>query len=354
MADTPTGNYDWFKVIAGIGPNQVIKVLNTLRSTLQIGIDFLYPYQNDNKKLRFTIKGLKLAKYLVTVLGTNIKKVTWDGDQVELSFQGGSRSYLEEDTNETEGDYDSLNSAVSVIDKIGPLDNNAPYIIEFRKEPKPEEWANFMISCQGIGSSVQISDLYTTPVGEDGTVIDDYYNNDYSTTTEMTPNYNGSTFTPVTPGSTTLLDWGLHSILPGSGSASTLGCTIGCGSASSSGQVDWQLTSAPAGYYMVNIMVLIVTDATPTVTSTFSTASNLIDSKYAVAADERSITLSGGKYAKLHTATYCCHLTQAVTSGTTVFSTKTVGYNNAYDAFGQLINARALSQAEFQALRPSP
>lgn len=259
---------------------------------------------------------------------------------------------MEEDTNETEGDYDSLNSAVSVIDKVGPLDNNAPYIVEFRKAPKPEEWANFMISCQGLGNSIQISDLYTTPVGIDGTTIDDYYNNDYSTTTEMTPNYNGSTFTPITPGTTSILDWGLHSTLPGSGSATTLGCTIGCGSLSSTGQVDWQLNKAVAGYYMVNVMVLIVTDATPTVTSSFSTASNLIDSKYAVTSDNREITLSGGKYAKIHTATYCCHLIQAVNTGTTVFSTLTTGYNRAYDAFGQLINARALSQAEFEALRP--
>lgn len=339
-------------MIAGIGPNQVIKVLNTLRSTLQIGIDFLYPYQNDNKKLRFTIKGLKLAKYLVTVLGTNIKKVTWDGDQVELSFQGGSRSYLEEDVNETEGDYDSLNSAVSVIDKVGPLDNNAPYIVEFKKAPKPEEWANFMISCQGLGGNIQISDLYTTPGGESGTSIDDYYNNQYSSTSEMTPNSNGSTFTPVTPGPVSIMDWGLHGTLPSAGSATELGCTIKCTSFSETGQLNWQITQAPAGYYMLNVGVLIVTDATPTVSSTYSTASPIITGKYAITANNKDITLSGGKYAKLHFATYCCHLSQAVTSATTVFSTQTTGYNSAYDAFGQLINVRALSQSEYEALRP--
>lgn len=303
--------------------------------------------------MKFTIKGLKLAKYLVTVLGTNIKKVTWDGDQVELSFQGGSRSYLEEDVNETEGNYDSMNSAVSVIDKVGPLDNNAPYIVEFKNAPKPEEWANFMISCQGLGNNIQISDLYTTPVGESGTTIDDYYNNQYSTTTEMVPNSNGSTFTPITPGTTSVLDWGLHCILPGAGSATDLGATIGCKSFSGSGQVDWQITDAPAGYYMVSILVAIFTDTTPSVSSTSSTASQSVTGIYAITSNNQTVTLTN-KHCKIHTATYCCRLPQAVTSATTVFSTQTTGYTSAYDALGQFITVRALSQAQYEALRPSP
>lgn len=167
-----------------------------LKSASDLGIQFEYPYLNDKKKLKFAITGLKLARYLVTVLGSNIKTVTWMGDNINYNtvFQGGSRGYLSEDVNESAGDYDSMNSAVTIIEKLGPLDANAPYVIEFRKEPAVKDWANFMISCQGIGDDVSITDLEGYASVVPGTVADQSDNNLYTNTTSMTPAYDTSTF----------------------------------------------------------------------------------------------------------------------------------------------------------------
>lgn len=174
-----------------------------LKSASDLGLQFEYPYLNDRKKLKFAITGLKLARYLVTVLGSNIKTVTWMGDNVNYNtvFQGGSRGYLSEDINEAAGDYDSMNSAVTIIEKLGPLDANAPYVIEFRKEPANKDWANFMISCQGIGDDVSISDLEGYANVVPGTVADQSDNNLYTNTTSMTPAYDDRTFTPIVPAS---------------------------------------------------------------------------------------------------------------------------------------------------------
>lgn len=200
MNEANSGNkkYDWIKVFAGISPNEAIKVLNLLKSASGLGMEFEYPWDSDKKKLKFAIKGLQLARYLVTVLGSNIKTVTWMGDDVEYStlFQGGSKGYITEDTNESEGDYDSANSAVTIIEKLGPLAADAPYVIEFKKEPKQNDWANFMISCQGIGDDITISDLYGLATAAAGTSLDNSDANDYTSTVAMVPSSDDRTFTP--------------------------------------------------------------------------------------------------------------------------------------------------------------
>lgn len=166
-------------------------------------MEFEYPWQGDKKKLKFIIKGLQLARYLVTVLGSNIKTVTWMGDNInyQTRFQGGSQAYLSEDANELDGTYDVANSAVTIIDKLGPLDADAPYVIEFKKEPKTSDWANFMISCQGIGDDVSISDVEGSATTVSGTTADQTDSNQYNSTTAMEPELDTSTFTPITPAS---------------------------------------------------------------------------------------------------------------------------------------------------------
>lgn len=204
MNEANSGNkkYDWIKVFAGISPDEAIKVLNLLKSASDLGMEFEYPWDNDKKKLKFAIKGLQLARYLVTVLGSNIKTVTWMGDNVEYNtlFQGGSKGYITEDTNELDGDYDSANSAITVIEKLGPLSADAPYVIEFKKEPKSNDWANFMISCQGIGDDITISDLYGSATAVGGTTIDNTDSNDYASTQAMAPSSDDRSFAPTTLG----------------------------------------------------------------------------------------------------------------------------------------------------------
>lgn len=167
-------------------------------------MEFEYPWQGDKKKLKFIIKGLQLARYLVTVLGSNIKTVTWMGDNINYQtlFQGGSQAYLSEDANELDGTYDVANSAVTIIDKLGPLDADAPYVIEFKKEPKTSDWANFMISCQGIGDDVSITDVEGNATTVSGTTADQTDSNQYNSTSVMEPNLDDSMFTPITPSGT--------------------------------------------------------------------------------------------------------------------------------------------------------
>lgn len=160
---------------------------------------FEYPWNNDKKKMKFIITGLKLARYLVTVLGSNIKTVTWMGDNVEYDvlFQGGSRGFLSEDINEPSNGYDVMNSAVNIIEKLGPLDAEAPYVVEFKKEPQASDWANFMISCQGIGDNISISDLESYATMVPGTVADQSDSNLYTTTTSMEPALDNDVYTPT-------------------------------------------------------------------------------------------------------------------------------------------------------------
>lgn len=237
-------------------------------------MQFEYPWNNDRKKLKFIIKGLQLARYLVTVLGSNIKTVTWMGDNINYTtrFQGGSRAYLSEDENELDGDYDVANSAVTIIDKLGPLDADAPYVIEFKKEPQNNDWANFMISCQGIGDDVQITDLDTNPIATPGTVIDSSDANLYTSTSSMDPALNDNTFPPIVPAT---------DVLP---CTATAGLTPDYSIDNDDSEVrvtfhDFYTTAAytkfsaeklPAGYYLVTGHVMGGGDASSTVASNFS------------------------------------------------------------------------------------
>lgn len=340
------------KVIAGVGPDEIIKVLNFLKSSQELGMIFDYPFLNDKKKLKFTMTGLKLAKYLVTVLGSNIKTVTWMGDDVNFTneFQGGSYYYLEEDVNELDGDYDSMNSAVNIIEKLGPLDAEAPYVIEFKKAPEQKDWANFMISLQGIGDEISISDLYGRGSGENGTAVNEFGSNKYTNTTAMEPAYDTDTFTPITPG--TPINWGYYSSTPSAGSGTDLGTTITCSTVTPVGSIHWKIGNAPAGYYEVIVGATILTDTQATVASTYSTADSVVGSKYAITANNSDVTGISGGYIRVHTASYCFQLTEPVTTAVTLFSTQVTGYNSTYANYGRFMTAREITQAQFENLRP--
>lgn len=189
-------------LILNIGKSTGLKVAQFLRSNLSTEAKLTYPYLDSAKKLLLEVTNIRGNNFLNYFIGKNIKRVTWDGDNVstpthgELFCSDFSR-YLDDDANQTAGDYDVYNSGVSVISKEGPLpDAYARYIIEFNKEPKPGEDLNLFVTFQGLANFQSIDNYLSSAVtGADISNI-----NLYTDTTALgyfDPPLNTNTFTPV-------------------------------------------------------------------------------------------------------------------------------------------------------------
>lgn len=155
------------------------------------------------------IRGNNFLNYFI---GKNIKRVTWDGDNVSSPTHGelfcsDFSNYLSDDKNDTSGVYDVYNSGVSVIGKEGPLpDAYARYIIEFNREPKVGEDLNLFVTFQGLANFSSIDNYLSTSVtGGDTSTLNLY--NDTTTDGYFDPPLNTTTFTPVSPGAFSYKPW---------------------------------------------------------------------------------------------------------------------------------------------------
>lgn len=155
------------------------------------------------------IRGNDFLNYFI---GKNIKRVTWDGDNVSNPTHGelfcsDFSNYLSDDKNDTSGVYDVYNSGVSVIGKEGPLpDAYARYIIEFNREPKVGEDLNLFVTFQGLANFTSINNYLSTSVtGGDTSTLNLY--NDTTTDGYFDPPLNTNTFTPVSPGAYSYKPW---------------------------------------------------------------------------------------------------------------------------------------------------
>lgn len=135
-------------------------------------------------------------------VGKNIKRVTWDGDNVSSPthdelFCSDFSNYIPDDTNYATGDYDVYNSSLSVIEKTGPLPNaNARYIIEFDRAPRPGEDLNLFITFQGLANFTSVDSYLSNAVtGADIQGINEYTNT--TTLGYAEPPLNTTTFTPL-------------------------------------------------------------------------------------------------------------------------------------------------------------
>jgi len=150
------------------------------------------------------VAGLATGQYFNTFIGKDIKRVTWNGGSSSSPpahdelFAGSFDEYGLDDANYSRGDYNVYNSTVSVINKAGPLDNYASYIVEFDRAPTASEPINFFINFQGMASFDQIGPY----LANDYTLNNTTYS-DASTYTDTTsegyaePPLNVSTFTPT-------------------------------------------------------------------------------------------------------------------------------------------------------------
>lgn len=155
------------------------------------------------------IKGNDFLNYFI---GKNIKRVTWDGDNISNPTHGelfcsDFSNYLSDDKNDTSGNYDVYNSGVSVIGKSGPLpDAYARYIIEFDREPKVGEDLNLFVTFQGLANFSSINEYLSSAVtGGDITTINQY--NDTTADGYFDPPLNTNTFTPVSSGAFSYKPW---------------------------------------------------------------------------------------------------------------------------------------------------
>lgn len=156
------------------------------------------------KKMLVNVAGLATGQYFNTFIGKDIKRVTWNGGnsssppQHDELFAGSFDEYGLDDANETRGDYNVYNSTVSVINKAGPLDNYASYIVEFDRTPTSTEPVNFFINFQGMASFDQIG-----PYLANNYTLNNHTYSDASAITDSTsdgyaePPLNLTTFTPV-------------------------------------------------------------------------------------------------------------------------------------------------------------
>lgn len=313
-------------------------------------MQFEYPWQNDKKKMKFVIKGLQLARYLVTVLGSNIKTVTWMGDNINYNtvFQGGSRAYLSEDVNETEGTYDVMNSAVTIIDKLGPLNEDAPYVVEFKKEPQNTDWANFMISCQGIGDDVQMSSLegYATVVP--GTAADQSDANLYTSTTSMEPELDDDTFIPSLtelPGPVTVYSNGASSTVSRVGT-NTAYFYRGSGNTASA---SLYTNNLKAGYYLVTITAIGSSTMTMSYSLTWTGSVIGVNDRKSLHSTYIDIDNSSSNFQKLNTTQLAIHVTSDISSESRIAAYEyTSGANSRCDYASATLSA--ITQSQYEAL----
>lgn len=149
------------------------------------------------------VAGLATGQYFNTFVGKDIKRVTWNGGSPSSPpshdelFAGSYDEYGLDDANYARGDYNVYNSTVSVINKAGPLDNYASYIVEFDRAPTSDEPINFFINFQGMASFDQIG-----PYLADSYKLNDTTYSDIPQMTDSTadgyaePPLNLSTFSP--------------------------------------------------------------------------------------------------------------------------------------------------------------
>lgn len=237
---------------------QRIKVIQYIRSLPGVEAYFTRPYLNDAKKLLLEVSGFLAGNYLYTFVGKNIKRVTWEGEDVQLPphdelFQSGFATYGDDDTNETEGDYDVYNSGVSIVHKAGPIDQRAKYCIEFKKEPSVKEPINLYIACQGMGDFDTIGPFLSDAVsGADVTTCNDFNNEeaDY-----IEPALNNATFTPIP-----LSRWAMDGDV-------TLNPTFDCSLYTTADRtLELQLGYLPVGKY--RFMLVAIVDSVNTASST--------------------------------------------------------------------------------------
>lgn len=200
-------------LILNIGKNTGLKVAQFLRSNLNTEAKLTYPYLDNAKKLLLEVMNIRGNSFLNYFIGKNIKRVTWDGDNVSSPTHGelfcsDFSNYLPDDTNTAVGNYDVYNSGVSVIGKEGPLpDAYARYIIEFNREPKAGEDLNLFVTFQGLANFSSIDNYLSTSVtGGDISTLNIY--NDTTSNGYFDPPLNTNTFTPISPGAYSYKAWG--------------------------------------------------------------------------------------------------------------------------------------------------
>jgi len=200
-------------LILNIGKNTGLKVAQFLRSNLNTEAKLTYPYLDNAKKLLLEVMNIRGNSFLNYFIGKNIKRVTWDGDNVSSPTHGelfcsDFSNYLPDDTNTAVGNYDVYNSGVSVIGKEGPLpDAYARYIIEFNREPKAGEDLNLFVTFQGLANFSSIDNYLSTSVtGGDVSTLNLY--NDTTSNGYFDPPLNTDTFTPISPGAFSYKPWG--------------------------------------------------------------------------------------------------------------------------------------------------
>jgi hypothetical protein len=191
-------------IILNITNTAGLKVAQFLRSYSGTEATFTYPYLNNLKKLLLEVENIRGNDFLNYFIGKNIKRVTWDGDNVSSPthdelFCSDFSNYIPDDTNYATGDYDVYNSSLSVIEKTGPLPNAyARYIIEFNRAPRPGEDLNLFISFQGLANFTSIDSYLSNAVtGADIQGINEYTNT--TTLGYAEPPLNTNTFTPLQP-----------------------------------------------------------------------------------------------------------------------------------------------------------
>jgi len=232
-------------LILNIGKTSGLKVAQFLRSNLNTEAKLTYPYLDNAKKLLLEVMNIRGNSFLNYFIGKNIKRVTWDGDNVSSPTHGelfcsDFSNYLPDDTNTSVGDYDVYNSGVSVIGKEGPLpDAYARYIVEFNKEPKAGEDLNLFVTFQGLANFSTIDSYLSSSVtGGDISGINQY--TDTTAAGYFDPPLNTNTFTPETAD-------GAFSYKPWSGSGGHSGMTFSTSKTGTGTAVT--ANSLPAGHY---------------------------------------------------------------------------------------------------------
>lgn len=234
------------------------------------------------------IKGNDFLNYFV---GKNIKRVTWDGDNVSNPTHGelfcsDFSNYLSDDKNETSGNFDVYNAGLSVIEKSGPLpDAYARYIIEFEREPKVGEDLNLFVTFQGLANFNGINEYLSSAVtGGDTSTLNLY--NDTTANGYFDPPLNTNTFTPVSAGA--------YSYKPWATSGSDSGMSFSTIARSAYTEVN--AINLPAGHYYLVTMDIFNEQLHS------STSISAIDVTGVTAFRVASQTVIGGSYSMI-----CCY-----------------------------------------------
>lgn len=262
-----------------------------MRSNLNTEAKLTYPYLDNAKKLLLEVMNIKGNDFLNYFVGKNIKRVTWDGDNVSSPTHGelfcsDFSNYLSDDKNEASGTYDVYNAGLSVIEKSGPLpDAYARYIIEFDREPKVGEDLNLFVTFQGLANFNSIDEYLSSSVtGGDTSTLNLY--NDTTTNGYFDPPLNTNTFTPVSTGAYSYKPWATSGYNSG----------MNLSTVARSAYTEVNAIDVPAGHYYLVTMDLFNEQLH---SSTLPTAINATDAtvmKYA------SQTVVGGSYTMI-----CCY-----------------------------------------------